>query len=1041
MANLIALAVKFRVLVVALAALVAYHAYDRLRIMPADALPELNPPIVEVQTEAPGLSANEVEIMVSFGVEELLSGLPWVKSLKSDSITGLSTVRLEFEPGTNLMRARQLVQERLTTSFLLPNVAKPPVMQQPISSTNRILMIALSSKELDPIKLSTLTLWTVKPRLLGLPGVANVSVWGERRRQIQVQMDPKLMQQHKIRQSQVIASAGDALWVSPLSFLKSSVPGTGGWIETANQRLEIRHVLPMSSAGDIAKIGIDGTKLKLGDVAQVVEGHPPMVGDAVVPDGNGLLLVIEKFPGANILEVTKSVEDAMRGLKQGLQGVDMDVQAFRPATFVEWALANTASLTAVGLLLAMLGLGILQMQWRSPVIGLISISLSLLAALVVLSYQGAGLNVIVIAGLAAALPSLIDDAAIVGASLSSGAQQPRTAAGGSPLTAIAAAAEASRGPLVYATLIGLLAIAPVYFISGMGGALLQPMATAFAIAVLASFAIALTVVPALIALLGVPRANETSRITAPVDHVGRGSAAKAMLAASTGPGIAVTIAVLLCAIALPASLQLRHASISDGSLLPQFNERDLVVQFDAPGGTSHPEMMRLTSKLVGELRTITGVRSAFAHIGRAIGGDQSATINASRIWISVNSSADYARVLAGVQKTLEAYPDMTRRIRTYLGDRLGIDTVGGRAVTARIYGHQVDELRSLARQVKDKLERIDGLGSVRVNDLVEEEQLHVTVDLDAAAAHGLKPGDVRRFAATLFSGLEVGRIFEAQKVYEVVVWSTPETRNSIESLSQALIELPAGGHIRLGDVAKVALKSMPSQIRREGVSLYLDVIAEVGNRGISSAYTAVDAAAREIKYPLGYYPVVLGDASRQGSSLRAGIALIVAALGILLLLQAAFRSWPLALATFLVLPLSMAGGLAAVSLAGLPISLGVLIGLAGIYALAARHTVLLIGRTLAAAGPGSLRADAMHLQDAARDRVPAILATVACSALVVVPAAYLGGSAGSELLYPMAVVVLGGLVSTLLLITIILPALYLWVGHEREADMSLDYAT
>lgn len=303
---------KFRLLVIALAVGMMFVGVMQLRNMPVDALPEFAPPYVEVQTEAPGLSASEVEELVTLNLEELLNGTPWLKTIRSTSVTGLSSIVLLFEPGTDVIRARQMVSERLSVAYMLPNVSKPPVILQPMSATNRVMMVGLSSKRVSPIEMSVLARWNIRPALLSVPGVANVAVWGMRDRQLQVQVDPQRLQAQHVTLDQIVSTTGNALWVSPLSFLNASTPGSGGWIDGPQQRIEVRHVLPISSPNDLAQVNVEGTKLRLGDVTNVVEDHQPLQGDDVLNSGPGLLLVIEKFPGANTLDVTRGVEAKLK---------------------------------------------------------------------------------------------------------------------------------------------------------------------------------------------------------------------------------------------------------------------------------------------------------------------------------------------------------------------------------------------------------------------------------------------------------------------------------------------------------------------------------------------------------------------------------------------------------------------------------------------------------------------------------------------------------------------------------------------------------
>src|SRR2546421_3172427 len=403
---------KFRLFVLALALALMIVGITQLRDMPVDTLPEFAPPYVEVQTEALGLSAPEVEELVTLNLEELLNGTPWLQTMRSTSVPGLSSITLIFQPGTDIIRARQLISERLSLAYALPNVAQPPVILPPLSATSRAMIVGLSSQQVSAIEMSVLARWTIRPALLSVPGVANVAIWGMRDRQLQVQIDPAKLRANHGTLDQIGSTTGNALWVSPLSFLNASTPGSGGWIDGPQQRLEVRHILPISSPNDLAQVNVEGTKLRLGDVANVVEDHQPLIGDDVLNNGSGLLLVIEKFPGANTLDVTRGVEAKLTELQPGLSGIQIDTGIFRPASFIELAIYNLTRSLLIGFLLMALVLFALHYHWRVTLISLVAIPMSLLAAGLVLSLLGATLNMLVLAGLVIAVGIVVDDAII-----------------------------------------------------------------------------------------------------------------------------------------------------------------------------------------------------------------------------------------------------------------------------------------------------------------------------------------------------------------------------------------------------------------------------------------------------------------------------------------------------------------------------------------------------------------------------------------------------------------------------------------------------
>ena len=1029
---------RSRGLVLVLAAALLFFGFTQLRNVPVDVLPEFSPPMVEVQTEALGLSAAEVEELITVPLEQdLLNGVAWLDTIRSESIPGLSRVELIFEPGTDLLRARQVVTERLTQSAGLPQVAKPPAMLQPLSSTSRVMMVGLSSKEVSAIQMSVLARWTIRPRLMGVPGVANVAIWGQRERQLQVQADPKRLNDAGVTLNKLVETTGNALWVSPLTFLEASTPGTGGFIDTPNQRLGIRHVLPIVTPDDLSQVTVDGAKpqgngrpLRIGDIATVVEDHQPLIGDAVHGEDPGLLLVIEKFPGANTLEVTQGVEEALAAMSPGLSGIEVDASLFRPATFIETAVDNLTTALLLGALLLLLVFGLFLFEWRSALMSVASVLLSVLAALAVLYLRGATVNAIVLAGLVMALGAIVDDAIVDVDNIARRLRQHRQEGGDrSAAKVIFDAAVEVRSPIAYATVILVVAVLPVFFLEGLTGAFLPPLVVSYLLAIAASMLVALFVTPALSLLLlpGAPLERREpplarllqrgyERALAPVVHTpGRALAA----------GVAGLVVVLLGLATVPLLSQ---------DLAPTFKDTDLLVRLDGTPGTSHPEMTRVTAQASRELRGIPGVRDVGAHVGRAVSSDQIVSVNSSELWISVDPSADYDRTVANIQEVVGGYPGLDGEVLTYPKKR--IDAVLSDAddgLTVRVYGQDLAVLRSKAEEVRQAIAGVDGTANQQVQRLVEEPTLEIEVDLAKAQQVGIKPGDVRRAAATMLSGIQVGNLFEAQKVFDVVVWGAPEVRNSLTSIRELMVDVPGGGQVQLGEVADVRVKPALSVIRHDNVSRSIDVTADVSGRSLGSVVSDVEAALGNVQFPLEYHAEVLGDATDQQAAQRRLLAIAaIAAVVIFLLLQAAFGSWRLATVTFLTLPMALVGGVLAVLATGGVLSLGALVGFVLVLGIAARNLVMLVshfqhlerddGETF---GPGLV-------MRGARERLSPILLTAVAVALVLVPLLVLGNVPGQEILQPMAVAVLGGLVTATLLNLFVAPALYLRFGSNAE---------
>jgi CzcA family heavy metal efflux pump len=1031
---------RSRGLVVVLAAALLFFGFTQLRNVPVDVLPEFSPPMVEVQTEALGLSAAEVEELITVPLEQdLLNGVAWLDTIRSESIPGLSRVELIFEPGTDLVRARQVVTERLTQSAGLPQVAKPPAMLQPLSSTSRVMMVGLSSKQVSAIQMSVLARWTIRPRLMGVPGVANVSIWGQRERQLQVQADPRRLNDAGVSVNQLVETTGNALWVSPLTFLEASTPGTGGFIDTPNQRLGIRHVLPIVTPDDLSQVIVDGAKpqgngnpLRIGDVAKVVEDHQPLIGDAVHGEDPSLLLVIEKFPGANTLEVTQGVEEALAAMAPGMSGIEVNANLFRPATFIERAVDNLTTALLLGALLLVLVFGLFMFEWRSALVSVAAVVLSLLAALAVLYLRDATVNAIVLAGLVMALGAIVDDAIVDVDNIARRLREHHQAGGDRPAAkVIFDAAVEVRSPIAYATVIMVVAVLPVFFLDGLTGAFLPPLVVSYLLAVAASMLVALFVTPALSLLLLSRGSREPplarllqrgyQRVLAPiVNKPGRALAA----------GVAGLVVVLLGLAMVPLLSQ---------DLAPTFKDTDLLVRLDGPPGTSHPEMTRVTTQASRELREIPGVRDVGAHVGRAVSSsDQIVSVNSSELWVSLDPSADYDGTVASIREVVGGYPGLDGEVLTYPKKR--IDAVLGDAgdgLTVRVYGQDLEVLRSKAEEVRQAVAGVDGTANQQVQRLVEEPTLEIEVDLAKAQQVGIKPGDVRRAAATMLSGIQVGNLFEEQKVFDVVVWGAPEVRSSLTSVRELMVDVPGGGQVQLDEVADVRVKPALSVIRHENVSRSIDVTASVSGRSLGSVASDVEAALGNVQFPLEYHAEVLGNATDEQAAQRRTLAIAaIAALLIFLLLQAAFGSWRLATAAFLTLPMALVGGLLAVLATGGVLSLGALIGFVLVLGIAARNLVTLVSHFQhLEREEGEAFGPALVLRGAL-ERLSPILFTAVATALVLVPLLVLGNVPGQEILQPMAVAVLGGLATATLLNLFVAPALYLRFGSDAERRLN-----
>jgi Cu/Ag efflux pump CusA len=1024
---IVSAALRFSRLVVAAAIGILGVGLYQLHNTAVDVYPEFEPPDIQIQAEALGLSAQEVEQLITVPIEQdLLNGIPWVEHIRSRSMPGLSAIDLQFEPGTDLLAARQLTQERMSQAKALPNVGTPPIMVQPTSSTSRIAMISMHSDTVSEIQMSVLARWQIRPRLMSIPGVANVSVWGLRDRQLQVQVDPQRLQSHKVSLTQLIESTGNALWVSPLSFVEASTPGTGGFVETPNQRLGVQHIQPIATPDQLANVAVEGTQspLRIGDVANVTEDHQPLIGDASVDGAPSLMLVVERFPDANTAQVTHDVDEAIEAMKPGLAGINMDANVFRPETYMNTALRHLGVVGLVSAVLLVASVGLLFVSWRVVLIPVVAVPLSLVSAAWILHLRGETLTTMTLLGLAAAAVVVIDDvvgdvAAIRTRHLAASQDTPAVSSVMGDLVT------ARRGPLLVALAMSILVLAPVLTIGGVSNAFSWPLAATYVLATVTSLVVALVVTPALAVLL--LRDGKAHLRAGPLDRWIRAGADRIATPAIGKPGLVATGAGILAVAAILVAWL-----APSGPVLPTLQDRNVLVRVQGAPGTSLPEMNRVTASLAAEMREAPGIESAGAHVGRAITSDEIVNVDAGEVWLTVAPNADYQETLAGLREIAAGYPGIHTSVRTYAEDRVAAarDRVVGDQVVVRVFGSDLATLQDTADDVSRMLSTVKGVLSPRVEPLVTEPTLQIEVDLAAAQRHGLRPGDVRREATTLISGLSVGSLYEEQKVFDVVVWGGPQIRQSLSDLEALRIDTPSGQQVRLGDVAKVRIAPDPVAIDHNSVSRSVDVTAVVNGRSAADVSQDVTSRLRGISFPYEYHAEVLGDAARQQANhVRvAAIAAVVVLLSFLIL-QAATGSWRLAGALLVTLPVAVAGGVLVAPLVGGVFSIGVLAALFALLALAIRQALVFVRRARElGAEPGASPGDSV-LQ-AVRESAPSVLGVALVVAVLMVAPAVLGTTAGLEAFHPFAVSMLVGLVTATAVSLIAVPAFYLAIANR-----------
>lgn len=1013
-------ALQQRVLVIAIALVLVLMGVRAAREAPMDVFPEFAPPMVEVQTEGPGLSTEEIENLVTVPLEAGVNGVPGLRTLRSKSVLGLSSVVLIFEEGTDVVRARQLVQERVAmVAPRLPASVRPPVMLPPLSATSRAMKIGVSSKAMDQMALSELVRWTVKPRLMAVPGVANVAVWGQRDPQLQVLVDPARLNVAGVTLAEVQRAAGDA-----------AVIGGGGFVDTPNQRLAVRHLSPAITAEDLAHTVVKlsgGAPIRLGDVAQVVRGHGAPIGSAIINDGPGLLLIVEKQQGGNTLEVTRGVEAALADLRPGLAGVEIDSTIFRPATFIERSIGNLTQALWLGCALVAIVLIVFTRDWRSATISLVAIPLSLLGAALVLAWSGASINTMVIAGLVIALGEIVDDAIIdvenIGRRLrlNSAAEIPAP-----PLQVVLQASLEVRSAVVFASLIVMLVFLPIFFLEGVSGSFFRPLASAYILAIGASLLVALTVTPALCLIL-LPNAAEHAREPGYVRRL------KARYRAFLPrilhrPGLAVGIIAAGLVLAGIGSL------FTKDQFLPNFRETDFLMHFVEKPGASIEAMERVTLQASRELRAVPGVRNFGAHIGRAEGGDEVYGPHFTELWISLDEKADYDGGVARIQEIIDGYPGLYRDVLTYLRERIKeVLTGAGASIVVRIYGPEVEGLRSTAQTVRAALAEVPGVTELKVEQQTLIPQIQIQPRAAALATYGLTPGEVRRAVTTVIAGTKVGEVYRDQVSNDVTVWGVPAARGDLHAIGDLLVTTPQGAQVRLSEVANVRIAPAANEIKRENGSRRIDVTLNVAGGDLGAVARAVEAKVGQLRFAPGYHPEVLGEyAERQTSSRRLTLLSALCFLGVLLLVWLEFRSLRITALVAVSLPFALLGGVVAVLLSGGTMSLGSVVGFVTVLGISARNGIMMLShfqhlerREGQAFGPELILRGA-------EERLAPILMTAACAALALLPLVVNGDKPGHEIEHPMALVILGGLVSSTLLNLLLMPTLYGRFGRAPE---------
>jgi len=1033
MRAIVSWSLRYPYLVIATAVAVMVLGVSMLRTSPVDVFPEFAPPQVEVQTETLGLATNEVERLVTVPLELTFSGMPGLVDMRSKSVPQLSSIVLVFERGTDIMEARQQVAERIQLARrYLPTWAEPPFLMPPGSATARVLKISVTSDTYPLMELSRLVQWRIKPRLQSVDGVADVAVWNERQPTYQIRVDPQRMQAYGVTLANTQNTVSDALGTGRLTFLNGSAEHISGFLDTSNQRLPVTQAFPVPTIPELAEVPLaeqpdPDTVYTLGDLGPIVEDHQPVIGGSIINGKPGLLLIVAKLPWGNTLNVTRDVEAELENLKPGLEGVNIDTRIFRPASFVEDSINGLLVALLIGFGLVVLLLLVFLSEWRATVISLVTIPLGLMMALLTLRLAGFGINTMILAGLSIALGDVMDDSVVDVENILRRLRQLRAEGSDRPLHDIILEASLEiRETIVNSTLIDAIAISPVFVLAGLSASFFQPLALAYVLAILSSAIMAMTVTPALLLVL-----MRSAPATAPKSTVANWmrshySPLLSRIVARPGAAYATLALVLLVGVSIVPRL--------GQSLFPEFKQKDLLMHWVATPSAGDAEMARTSTELGQKLRAIPGVSTFATHAGRARQADEIVGMNFAEAWISIDREADYDETMAAVEKAVAGYPGMFTDVQTYLNERTH-EVLGGTSekITIRLYGTDLATLRTTAEKVRRRAAEVRGVVDNKLDVSKDVPQVQVKVDIDKAAKYGLKPGDVRRQAATMIAGLPTGVIFKDNQWYPVIVWSQPESRDDVQDVQDTLLDTADGGRVRLGEIADVRIGPDPIIIKRQNGSFYLDVGVDVAERDLAIVSNDIEKAIGGVELPVGVFYRLMGEYEERKAAQNALlVAAFVALIVIYLLFHRAFGSWRLATLLMVTLPMAVVGGLIGLWLGGGIVSIGALVGLLTVFGLAQGNGMLMITHCQHLEREEGVPFGPELVVQGARERLVPIMMTTLATGLALIPLLFYADQPGREIESPLAVVIIAGLFTSAIFTLFVVPSLYLRFGKSES---------
>jgi CzcA family heavy metal efflux pump len=1025
---LVRFSLKFRGVVVALACILLACGLYVVRSAKLDVFPNFVQPQVAIQTEAPGLSPEQVELLVTRPVETMVNGLGDMESLRSESIQGLSIITAVFREGTDVFRARQMLAEKLAeTAGELPAGVQTPRMTPLTSSTMDLLKIGLVSDTMTPMELRSFADWTLKPRLLSVPGVAKCSTFGGEVRQLQIQVLPDRLLAYDLTLSDVLAAAR----------VSTAVMGAG-FVETSNQRITIQtegQALTPQVLGEAVVTHVNGVSVRLRDVADVVEAAEPKFGDTVVMGRPGVLMTMSSQFGANTLEVTKLLEASLEEMKPVFEkeGITVYPRLHRPATFIENALRNMEHSLALGAILVAAVLLLLLGSVRTAAISLTAIPLSLLTAVIVLERLGVTINTITLGGLAIALGEVVDDSIIDVENIFRRLRENKTLARPRPIFRVVLDASLEvRRAIVYATFIVTLVFLPVLTLTGLQGSFFAPLALSYILAILASLLVALTLTPALAYLLfdkGARKAGEPW-----LQHALKTLYRRILGATTRWPRATIAVVAVLCIAAVT------RLPFFGGEFLPEFREGHLVLQVFAAPGTSLPEMLRIGKNISDELLRHPKIATVEQQVGRAELGEDPWGPHRSEFHVDLKPmpGREEAGITDEVRDILKKFPGIQFEVLTFLGDRISETLTGETApVVVNIFGEDLDVLDAKAAEVARVLNAVPGAADVQVKSPPGAPRIAVRLKPDRLTQFGFRPAEVLEAVQTAYQGTVVAQTHRGNEVAGVAVILAESSRQDPETVGDLLLASPQGVRVRLRDLADIGLTSGRHSIMHEGARRRQTVTCATSGRDVSSFVAeAKRQVAAKVNLPGGTYVAFSGAAEAKAEAqrqllLHSGIA----AVGILLLLAVALRNTRNLLLVLANVPFALVGGVLVVWLTQMlqpgqsSLTIGSLVGFVTLFGITMRNSIMMISHFEHLVNEEGMTWGLEAAIRGASERLMPILMTATVTSLALLPLALGTGEAGREIEGPMAIVILGGLATSTLLNLFVLPTLALRYGR------------